>query len=218
MLCEGTHAEIYVRFASVPTNVMETLKNTWTNTMGTMGTDFNLYSTYEDAVNEVNAWTYCDAATAEAPTMGFPGNCGPTGSVADQWNSYSPRVGQLDVAFFVEDANSPAEYRDLNEVEVIREGWLWSDRDKYLAELGCYGLDKLDQRRECYRACHYMREIFDEGTALLCRSLMERGSEEGSKTLMKFREYVGDGLEKGGKIKSTHMLGNEDGLPNMGTY
>lgn len=216
--CAASHVEIYYkRITAVPSNIADTLKSSWTSTSNTMGTDFNLYSTYEDAVSGANAWTYCDYSDATT-TMGFPGNCGPDGAVEGQWNLYQPRSGQADVAFFVEDASAAADARQLNEIEVIREAKLRSDPDKYLAEGGCYGLDKLFQRRACYRACHYMRYDFDEGTIKMCRYLMMIGSAAGSKTLAARREFVGEGLEKGGKIKSTHMLGNDEGLPNTGVY
>lgn len=220
MGCETSHLEVYYkRITSTPSDILETLKNTWSATQNTLGTDFNLYSNYEDAVNGVNAWTYCDYNDGSAEkAFGFPGNCGPSGAVEDQWNSFQPRTGQQDVAFYVEDATVDADYRDLNEIEVIREAKLRADPDKYLSEGGCYGLHKLDKRRACYRACHYMREIFDEGTSLLCRSLMREGSVEGGTMLSALREFDGDGAEKGGKIKSTHMLGHDDGLPNTGTY
>lgn len=61
------------------------------------------------------------------------------------------------MAFYVEYATFDAGYRDLNEIEVVQEEKLLADPDNYLLERG-WGF---------YRACHYLREIFDEGTALL---------------------------------------------------
>jgi len=51
------------------------------------GIDFNLYSTYEDALNDTNRWQYCDVAD-DTQIVGFPSNCSPSNEIAvtDQWN------------------------------------------------------------------------------------------------------------------------------------
>jgi len=62
--------------------------------------DFALYSTYEDALEGTNAWTYCSYSTS---SYGFPHNCGPTGYVWHQWNSYARGGGYANHhAFYVE--------------------------------------------------------------------------------------------------------------------
>ena len=61
--------------------------------------DFTLHSTYQDALTGANPWICPDGYEYEE---GFPGNCGPEGTVSDQsalwgwWNSRS------DVAYFLE--------------------------------------------------------------------------------------------------------------------
>lgn len=60
------------------------------NEFGPNGDDtgaFQLFSTYEDAKAGTNPWTYCRFA-APGSNYGFPFECGPTGRVWDDWNSY----------------------------------------------------------------------------------------------------------------------------------
>ena len=48
--------------------------------------DFELFSSYEDAVAGQGRWTYCNYDDAG---VGFPRDCGPTGAVGSQWNKAS---------------------------------------------------------------------------------------------------------------------------------
>jgi hypothetical protein len=61
------------------------------------GSDFNLFSSLEDAVNNANPWTYCNY---NDQGIGFPRDCGPTGWVPGQWNSVR-RGGQSDFAYYL---------------------------------------------------------------------------------------------------------------------
>ena len=65
--------------------------------------DFSLYSTYEDALMNVNHWTYCNFNDRN---VGFPRDCGPTGWVPSQWNSKTFNAPQRHVRFYVEKADS----------------------------------------------------------------------------------------------------------------
>lgn len=56
-----------------------------------MGVDFDLYSTYADALADTNPWTHCGGF--DDPGVGFPGNCGPQGAVNDIWNSIIRKDG-----------------------------------------------------------------------------------------------------------------------------
>ena len=60
--------------------------DTWSSTANTLGTDFNLYSTFEDAKKETNPWTFCNYNSNE---VGFPRDCSPEEAEAAtlQWNS-----------------------------------------------------------------------------------------------------------------------------------
>jgi len=76
--------------------------NNWTSKNNTLGVDFTLYSTYADALAQTNGWQACDYDNSG---IGFPSNCGPTGVVGDNWNSYDPRYtwgAAIHHAFYVE--------------------------------------------------------------------------------------------------------------------
>jgi hypothetical protein len=64
---------------------LDQFMNQWTSSYNVLGTDFKLFSTYEDALNDTNEWTYCNY---DYPNVGFPRDCGPTGYVGNEWNSY----------------------------------------------------------------------------------------------------------------------------------
>merc|ERR1712232_206776 len=51
--------------------------------------DFTLHSTYQDALDGTNAWSFCDYGNYDG--YGFPRNCGPVGPVHNNWNSYIRR-------------------------------------------------------------------------------------------------------------------------------
>ena len=64
--------------------------------------DFMLFSSYEDALNEDNAWEYCNY---DADRIGFPRECGPYGRKWNQWNSYVKHGGHAHQhGFYVEKA------------------------------------------------------------------------------------------------------------------
>jgi len=93
--CVDSHIDIYYkRFTPVPSdmNFLNLFMNAWNDKNNKLGIDFNLYSTYEDAVAGVakdpNAWKVCNFNYGN---IGFPRDCGPHGYVGNQWNSY--RIG-----------------------------------------------------------------------------------------------------------------------------
>ena len=58
--CATSHYETYYRrFTTAPSNLIDILKSDWVSTSNVLGTDFNLYSSYEEAVNNANPWTNC---------------------------------------------------------------------------------------------------------------------------------------------------------------
>eukprot|EP00957_Ditylum_brightwellii_P087194 6636988-Ditylum_brightwellii.AAC.1 len=54
-----------------------------------MGVDFDIYSTLEEALREINPWKYC-APYDPLNTRGFPNQCGPDfeSTRMDQWIRY----------------------------------------------------------------------------------------------------------------------------------
>jgi len=74
--------------------------------------DFDLYSTFDDAKNNLRPWLFCNYDHAG---IGFPRDCGPTGASGHEWSSMNPkRGGETDFAYYlyVED-----EGEDEDEVE-----------------------------------------------------------------------------------------------------
>jgi hypothetical protein len=66
-------------------NFIDLFLNNWFSKNNTLHVDFELYSTYEDALKQENEWAYCNY---DHGRVGFPRDCGPTGYVPCQWNSY----------------------------------------------------------------------------------------------------------------------------------
>jgi len=89
--CKMSHQDIYyVRLTPYPpegtVNLLDMFLNNWKSNGNTLGTDFELYSTYEEAVARAGGeWTSCNY---DRGNRGFPNECGPTELVHCQWNSY----------------------------------------------------------------------------------------------------------------------------------
>ena len=87
--CEESHKDVfYKRITPLPDslNFIDLFMNNWFSTPANLlDTDFELYSTYADALAGENKWTYCNY---DDPNVGFPRDCGPTGYVPCQWNSH----------------------------------------------------------------------------------------------------------------------------------
>eukprot|EP00521_Asterionellopsis_glacialis_P007862 CAMPEP_0195287868 /NCGR_PEP_ID=MMETSP0707-20130614/4757_1 /TAXON_ID=33640 /ORGANISM="Asterionellopsis glacialis, Strain CCMP134" /LENGTH=739 /DNA_ID=CAMNT_0040347671 /DNA_START=73 /DNA_END=2289 /DNA_ORIENTATION=- len=67
--------------------------------------DFKLYSTYEDAVNDENAWD-CEKAGGYRYGEGFPGDCSPYGRIQNQDTQFDHRRGKTNVGFYVEKSDT----------------------------------------------------------------------------------------------------------------
>jgi hypothetical protein len=103
--CAASHRDIYYKRltplpAAADMYLLDMFMNTWTSTSNSMAAgDFELYSTYEDALAGTNKWTYCNYNGG----VGFPRDCGPNGYVGSQWNSYTRGGGYAGHhAFYVE--------------------------------------------------------------------------------------------------------------------
>eukprot|EP00930_Biecheleria_cincta_P018462 TRINITY_DN1437_c0_g1_i1.p1 TRINITY_DN1437_c0_g1~~TRINITY_DN1437_c0_g1_i1.p1 ORF type:complete len:2162 (-),score=335.88 TRINITY_DN1437_c0_g1_i1:98-6583(-) len=87
--CAASHTEIlYRRFNPAgDLSLYKTLACAWNPEPGNnISTDFKLFSNLNDALADENAWTSCNFALKDTG-RGFPFECGPRGSVPDQWNS-----------------------------------------------------------------------------------------------------------------------------------
>jgi len=96
--CYDSHVDVYYqRLAPLPSpdvNFLDMFLSRWVQAQNDMAAgDFALYSTRDDALAGTGAWTYCNYAAADDnnPT-GFPRDCGPTGHVGANWNSYTRGV------------------------------------------------------------------------------------------------------------------------------
>jgi len=107
--CTGTHKHIfYKRLTDIPSELqfLDLFMDNWFDTHNVLGVDFNLYSTYEDAVADENPWTFCNYNDAQ---IGFPRDCGPTGYKAHQWNRFYNGSGQNNVAYYVKKVSADAQ-------------------------------------------------------------------------------------------------------------
>merc|ERR1712226_1262208 len=126
--CVASHRDIYYkRLTPIPDDmdILDYMKNKWLEEHNVMGTDFNLFSSYADAVNDANPWEFCNYGH-----VGFPRDCGPGGHVGSNWNRWYGNSNKYngDVAFYVE-ANPPFPTSALNNVArgkltyQINTGW-----------------------------------------------------------------------------------------------
>jgi len=108
--CWGSHQDIYYRRFDengLPEDLdlLYVVTDYWHSSPSIehndFNTDFKLYSTYDDAVNDKNNWTFCNFNDRN---VGFPRDCGPTGWVPAQWNSWTFNAPRRNVRFYVEKA------------------------------------------------------------------------------------------------------------------
>jgi len=88
--CAGCRADyqtmFYKRTSAIPDgwSMYKNMYTDWFSLQNVIHIDFELYSTLEDACNNVNQWAYCNY---NDPGIGFPRDCGISGGVGGQWNS-----------------------------------------------------------------------------------------------------------------------------------
>jgi hypothetical protein len=92
--CIASHRHIYYRrITPLPDqntfNFLDLFLSNWISKNNLLNVDFELYSTYEDAINRNKKWTYCNY---DDPPVGFPRDCGITSYTPCQWNSYKKSV------------------------------------------------------------------------------------------------------------------------------
>ena len=113
--CAASHKDIYYKRITEGPGTWNAWANMvvyWEATNNVMGTDFNLYSTQEDADQEMNAWTAITYDT-QNKVAAFAFTSGPTAAVEGQWNSLTkdvsqPRIWQDDYKFSVAEGSAPA--------------------------------------------------------------------------------------------------------------
>jgi len=102
--CDDPYKHVYYRRNSdVPANydLFHSLKNDWThhNTYEKNNQDFNLYSTFAEAVDEQNPWT----RISQKGNKGMPGNSGPDAANCNTHMStnFQSGYGRRDVAMYI---------------------------------------------------------------------------------------------------------------------
>jgi len=83
--CTGTHKDIYYRRKTNPSqyDAYQGLLVTWRGDRN-FHTDFDIYSSLEDAVADKNPWKFCNGNDRN---IGFPRDCGPKRHISYTWTS-----------------------------------------------------------------------------------------------------------------------------------
>ena len=94
--CEDSHREIYYkRLTKLDSFDLYSYTEHWRSEDNILGQDFKLYSTLDDAMNDRNAWTYCNYDD----NTGMFRDCGPNGAINYQWTG--PQNGGKRSAFYL---------------------------------------------------------------------------------------------------------------------
>jgi hypothetical protein len=83
--CVSTHQHIWYRRLT-PIGTFSMYSNafqTWASAQNVLNVDFALYSSLNDLLADTNRWQFCNY---DDGNIGFPRDCGPSGSVGGQWN------------------------------------------------------------------------------------------------------------------------------------
>jgi len=171
--CAPSHQNIiYKRLTKVPAtmDVEDLFLSNWFDTDNVLGVDFNLYSNYVDARNDLNEWKFCNY---NDPGIGFPRDCGLESAVIFQWNSLT-RGGKSDVSYYVlagnptiaapgVELNPPAEascplgLQDINDRHTNCKAYPYQN-DVYTKKLWGEGCDKYleynGDNAKCFEYCH----------------------------------------------------------------
>merc|ERR1712039_87280 len=105
--CGDSHREVYYkRLTAVPNDLdlFAALKSNWTDYKNVLHKDFEIYGDYQAALTGRQPWQFCNFDDPSG--VGAFRDCGPTGRVINQWNSFSGRGGQENVAFYVDSTGS----------------------------------------------------------------------------------------------------------------
>ena len=114
--CSNSHKDVYYRrLTPMPDDfdLLDTLMNNWFDEDNAHNVDFAIYSTHLDAYYDTNRWTFCNFNDAG---IGFPRDCGPTGRVNSNWNSYYRGGGKAEKHAFLLPANPSFDESKLNNI------------------------------------------------------------------------------------------------------
>lgn len=102
--CVGQMRDIFYKRLTPWNMTNEELKQlfngSWKTSKNKFNVDYQLYSTYSDALNQTKPWEYCSDLDSAG---GFPGTCGPKGPVKEQSRSLDSSNDQnVDWTFLIE--------------------------------------------------------------------------------------------------------------------
>jgi len=102
--CKVSHRDTYYRRVASETqlpdglDLVEVLTSSFQEENNQMGTHFNIYSTYEDALARQNPWLFCNYSS----NKGYPSECGPTAQTTKQWSSKNGGTYGTNFAYYLE--------------------------------------------------------------------------------------------------------------------
>ena len=96
-----SHASRHMNVSTANFSTYHLMHSTWKSEGNVRGEDFNLYSTYADAVANKNPWLFCNF---DEPGIGFPRDCAPKRQASNQWQSTIYKYGQKDWAWFLDES------------------------------------------------------------------------------------------------------------------
>merc|ERR1719191_713213 len=114
--CHGDYKNVYYRrTGDNNVNYYGLFHKLWASRNNRLNKDFELYSTYKDALKRTNKWQFCNYDDRRW-MIGFPRDCGPRGGRGWQWNSRKHGGPRRRYAYFVEKKASGAYWRKTNRV------------------------------------------------------------------------------------------------------
>jgi len=135
--CSADHQDIYFKRKTQPSeyDAWEGLMVTWRGDVN-FHTDFDLYSSLEDALADRNAWQFCNGNN---PNIGFPGDCGPSSGIAFQWQSFVNRQTRQNYKWSVYVNKNTSATNGMTTEHLKEEGMCATD---FVAS-GCYSPENL---------------------------------------------------------------------------
>jgi len=213
--CVASHKEVYYkRLTGVPVDLLTIIEEDWRSADNTFNGDFQLFSSHKDAIDGANPWTYCSFDVVD---QGFPGTCGPSGEVLDQWINMNKDFGQADVAIYVEDSNAPEDAFEIPDWVNAMETERSNNPDDTMKRGSCWHLPNVDSRRTCWMACDQGENSPDLEALKLCLNLKLEGLEFKMSKNAEELEIESEMVEEP-IVKDTHALGSDSVLPNRGVY
>ena len=148
--CASSHREIYYKRLTGIENfdLYDNLYTSWKSTNNQRNVDFNMYSTYQDAMNNQNPWSFCNFNDEQ----GFPGECGPSSKTTGQWIDSRSLGGQYTWQIYFDSPDKStkqwiAALGDKNTGKKVTYSDKWGDSDTNGVQDKCEG--ECDNDSDC---------------------------------------------------------------------